>query len=202
MTQATVETAAAAAAASNGQASGEQQPRRRRTGRKRLCFEPPVWMPPGVKELWRSASSEAQARAHRTCVEILAMWLGKKQREEVARTLEIPPLRVWQLSQQALSGMLAGLLKQPRTRSRGEGTTEQRGEDSPRVLKQKVAALEEANKKLEGLVELLKELPRPGSVPPRSTPSSPAAKKRVPRGPTTPAPGRAELPGQSHAEAR
>ncbi|MBK8178541.1 MAG: hypothetical protein IPK67_06555 [Planctomycetes bacterium] len=149
-----------AAAMSNGQAGTPVQ--RGRTGKKRLSFGVPDKMPPGVKELWRASGSEAQERAHRSCVEILAMWLGKKPREEVARSLGVPPLRVWQLSQQALSGMLAGLLKQPRTRSTGAWPTEQRGEDSPRVLKMKVAALEEANKKLEKLVELLKELPRPG----------------------------------------
>jgi hypothetical protein len=37
------------------------------------------------------------------------MWLGKRDREAVAKELSIPTLRVWQLSQQALSGMLAGL---------------------------------------------------------------------------------------------
>jgi hypothetical protein len=184
----------------NEQASEPQQ-RRRRTGKKRLRFEAPQWMPPGVKELWRASSSEAQAKAHRTCVEILAMWLGKKPREEVARTLEVPPLRVWQLSQQALSGMLAGLLKQPRTRSRSAEPTE-RGEDNPRVLKAKVAALEAANKKLEGLVELLKELPRPVSAPPRSTPSSPAAKTHARRSATTPATGRDRFAEGDAAQAR
>ena len=188
-----------AAVASNGQASSEVHKRRRRTGMKRLRFDPPIQMPPGVRDLWRASSSEAQTKAHQACVEILAMWLGKKPREEVARALSIPPLRVWQLSQQALSGMLAGLLKQPRTRSRAEGTME-RGEDNPRVLKQKVAALEESNRKLEGLVELLKELPRPGSAPPRPTSSSPAAKTR--RGHATPAAGREQLAEREPAQAR
>lgn len=127
---------------------------------------------------------------------------GKKPREEVARSLDVPPLRVWQLSQQALSGMLAGLLKQPRTRSTGAWPTEQRGEDSPRVLKMKVAALEEANKKLEGLVELLKELPRPGSAPPRPTKSDPAAKTRARRGAKAPEVARDGVPGERAAEAR
>lgn len=107
----------------------------RRRGRKRLRFEAPSAMPPGVRELWGSAPSEAQQKAHRTCVEILSLWLGRKRREEVASALSIPPLRVWQLSQQALSGMLAGLLKQPRTRCRQEVSMGS-SEDDPRLLKQ------------------------------------------------------------------
>ena len=188
------------AVVSNGQASVTVP--RRRTGKKRLVFGVPEKMPPGVKELWRASGSEARARAHRSCVEILAMWLGKKPREEVARSLGVPPLRVWQLSQQALSGMLAGLLKQPRTRSTGAEASGARGEDSPRVLQKKVAALEEANKKLEGLVELLKELPRPGSVPPRPTQSDPAAKTRARRASRTPEVGRDRAPEERPAEAR
>lgn len=58
-------------------------------------------------ESWRAAPMEAQQRAHQTCVEVLAMWLGRKPREEVAKTLSIPPMRVCQLSQQALCGMVA-----------------------------------------------------------------------------------------------
>ena len=170
--QATVEVAAM---------DGQQptQGRRTRTGKKRLRFEPPIQMPPGVKELWRASSSEAQAKAHQTCVEILAMWLGKKQSAEVARTLAIPPLRVWQLSQQALSGMLAGLLKQPRTRCRAEVSMKP-NEDDPRVLKKKIAALEEANKRLEELLHLVKRLPQPGSNSPPGS-STPAAKTRARR---------------------
>ena len=193
--QATVE-----AATTDGQVSGLQ--RRRRTGKKRLRFEPPVQMPPGVKELWRASSSEAQARAHQTCVAILAMWLGKKSREEVAQTLSIPPLRVWQLSQQALSGMLAGLLKQPRTRCKEQSTMP--SEDSPRVLKKKVAELEAANKRLEELIQLVAQLPRPENAPPpRSTPSSRAAVKSRSRKLETAAEARGdELALQSSAAAR
>ena len=162
--QATVEVAVA-----NGQVASEHT-RRRRTGKKRLHFEPPVQMPPGVKELWRASSSEAQAKAHQTCVEILAMWLGRKQREEVARALSIPPLRVWQLSQQALSGMLAGLLKQPRTRCRAEVSMTP-SEDDPRLLKKRILELEEEKQRQTDLLRLLAQLPKPGSEsPPGSTP--------------------------------
>jgi hypothetical protein len=151
---------------------------RRRRGKKRLNFRVPEKMPSGVRELWRTASGEAQIRAHQTCVEILSLWLGRKPREEVARSLSIPPLRVWQLSQMALSGMLAGLLKQPRTRRSAEVAMAS-GEDDPRALKKKIVELERRVRDQEDLIKLLAELPKPESEPPESTPSSkPAAKTR------------------------
>lgn len=142
-------------------------------------------------------------KAHQTCVEILAMWLGKKPREEVARALSIPALRVWQLSQQALSGMLAGLLKQPRTRCRAEVSMIP-SEDNPRVLKQKVAGLEAEIKKLEGLIQLVAQLPKPESVPlPGSTSSKPAAAKtRARRVAKKAEAARSESPAGEPAEAR
>lgn len=164
----------------NGSAAEVTQ-RRRRTGKKRLSFGVPIQMPPGVRELWRASPSEAQLKAHQTCVEILALWLGRKQREEVARTLAIPPLRVWQLSQQALSGMLAGLLKQPRSRRRKEVAMGSSDED-PRALKKKIAQLEQQVKNQEDLIRLLAQLPKPEGGPPGSTTSTSAAKSRPRKG--------------------
>ncbi|MBI5918140.1 MAG: hypothetical protein HY849_02025, partial [Nitrosomonadales bacterium] len=135
---------------------------------KRLAFGIPEKQPPGVKELWSRAPIEAQQRAHQTCVQILAMWLGKRDREAVAKELSIPPLRVWQLSQQALSGMLAGLLKQPRSR-RGRPAAEPIvSEDDPRLLKKKIETLEQRVRDRDELVRLLSQLPRPTSGPPES----------------------------------
>lgn len=164
----------------DGQASELATTRRRhRTGKKRLRFGVPIAMPPGVRELWRVAPSEEQERAHRTCVQILSMWLGKARREEVAERLEIPPLRVWQLSQQALAGMLAGLLKQPRARAAREVTMGRASDEDPRVLKKKIAQLEQRLRDQEDLIQLLAELPK--VLPPDTTTpttSSPAAKRR------------------------
>jgi hypothetical protein len=58
-------------------------PQRTRRGRKRLSFGVPMAMPPGVRELWRSAGSEAQSQAHRTCVEIFSLWLGRERQVPV-----------------------------------------------------------------------------------------------------------------------
>lgn len=147
---------------------------RTRTGKKRLRFQAPLQMPPGVRELWRAAPSEEQAAAHQTCVEILSMWLGKKRKEEIAERLSIPPVRVWQLSQQALSGMLAGLLKQPRRR-RWVEVAMAKSEDDPRALQKKIAQLEQRLRNQDDLIRLLAQLPKP--VPPGATETSPPAAK-------------------------
>jgi len=109
-----------------------------------------------VRGLWEEASSEERSRAHETCVSILSMWLGQKTRAEVAAELALPPLRVWQLSQAAVSGMLAGLLKQPRVRLRGRPME---ASEDERALRERLAELEEENRSLRALVEVLRNLP-------------------------------------------
>src|SRR5690242_18795255 len=101
---------------SDTQPAGEQRPRRARRGLKRTRFQVPKKMPVPIKALWEGASEEERARAHTTAVEILCAWLGKTSRAESAQRLSVPPLRFWQLSQQAVAGMVAGLLRQPRAR--------------------------------------------------------------------------------------
>ena len=161
----------------------EPRPRTRR-GKKRLVFQPPRQMQRSVRVLWETATPEEKARAHRSCVAILSMWLGRKTRAMVAQELELPPLRVWQLSQAALAGMLAGLLKQPRGRGKGLISMQSDQED-PRALKRRIAELEAENRSLRDLVEVLRNLPsaREPAQPPRK--KKPEKKKRGRRiGPT------------------
>lgn len=138
----------------------EQRPRRTRMGRKRTRFALPTHHAPSVKALWQAASSEEQAQAHRLSMAILEYWLGKTPKVEIARRLEVPPLRVWQLSQMALSGMLAGLLRQPKTRPRGRPSLPPASpEDDPRLLKQHIRELERKLARTEDLVRVLRDLP-------------------------------------------
>jgi len=191
------------AVVANGQAVSEPK-RRRRTGKKRLRFEVPQQMPPGVRELWRAAPSEAQQKAHLTCVEILAMWLGRKQREEVARALSIPPLRVWQLSQQALAGMMAGLLHQPRARRRRslEATMAEQEED-PSALRKQLAQKDKRIAEQEELIRLLTELPKLRSESPKSDgPTSAAAKTRARRATPKAEAGAGDVDGAAAPRAR
>jgi hypothetical protein len=150
---------------------------RTRRGKKRLVFQPPRNSPSSVRGLWERASPEERARAHTTCVSILSMWLGRKSRQAVASELSLPPLRVWQLSQAAVSGMLAGLLKQPRGHKKGLNM--EPSEEDPRVLKAKIAELEEENESLRQLVEVLKSLPAAREQLARRSQPKPEVKPRV-----------------------
>ncbi len=148
---------------------------RTRRGKKRLVFQPPRNAPSSVRGLWETASPEERSRAHTTCVAILAMWLGRKSRHQVASELSLPPLRVWQLSQSALSGMLAGLLKQPR--GRGQGATMEPSEEDPRALKKRIAELAAENSSLRDLLEVLKNLPSAREALASKARAKPEAKK-------------------------
>jgi hypothetical protein len=127
-------------------------------GRKRTRFALQPRPAPAVKWLWRGASMEERLKAHQTCMAILEYWLGKKSKAEVALGLCVPPLRVWQLSQLALSGMMAGLLRQPRTRARTTGLPLP-PENDPTKLKRRIVELERKLARTEDLVRVLQDLP-------------------------------------------
>jgi hypothetical protein len=139
------------------QAAEQVKPKRTRRFKKRVRFQVPKPIVP-VKALWESASEEERARAHRTCALMIEYWLGQKTKSEMVATLGLPPLRVWQLSQSALSGMLAGLLKQPRTRMKGaDGVTSTTSELS--ALRKENARLKKELERKTIVLELLKDLP-------------------------------------------
>jgi len=147
---------------SNQPQSSEPEPipkkRRVRKGRKRSVFlktPRPAWP---VRGLWEQAPKEEKERAHKTCMLMLEYWLGKKSKAEIAKELEVSPLRVWQLSQQALSGMLAGLLTQPRKRVTPEAF-ERRAGESREALKKRIATLEKELSRTEDLVRVLRTAP-------------------------------------------
>lgn len=145
--------------------------RRKRRGKKRLVFKDPP-PAPAVKELWRRASEEEKRQAHSLCVSVLEYWLGRTSKQDLAKRLGIPPLRVWQLSQQAVSGMLAGLLKQPR----GRGARQMAAippEDDPKVLRRRNKELERQLKQMEALVAILRDLPANRPAPAAAVPPKP-----------------------------
>lgn len=155
----------------------EAPPKRTRRFRKRSFRRLPKPAVP-VKALWEAASEAEKARAHQTCVVMLEYWLGKTSKAEVAKRLEVTPLRVWQLSQQALSGMVAGLLKQPRRKKGALMPTDP--QDDPKVLKKRIAQLERELKLAEDVIALLRDLPaqRETKDPPGTSAPKTARKKR------------------------
>lgn len=121
--------------------------------KKRAHFKMPERVAVPVKDLWASASEEEKTRAHRTCVLILSYWLGKQSKAEVAEALEVKPLRVWQLSQMAVSGMVCGLLRQPRRRGRKPMS------EDVASLKKRILKLEKELETMNRLVDVLRDLP-------------------------------------------
>jgi hypothetical protein len=139
------------------------RPRRQRTSRKRTRFSRYPRPAIAVRGLWEQASDEEKATAHRYCIAILEYWLGKASKAQVASRLEMPALRVWLLSQQALSGMLAGILRQPKRRS-GATLAPSSPEEDPKCLRGRIVELEKKLARTEDLVRVLKDLPWAGRV--------------------------------------
>ena len=136
----------------------EPPKKRRWTRRKNLRFKLPENAPRPVRALWEAATLEEKQKAHRAAVAILENWMGQTTRHEIAKELGIPPLRVWQMSQQALVGLVAGLLKQPRVR-KGSQKFFLPPEENPKVLQKRIASLERDLAMTKELVGLLKEFP-------------------------------------------
>lgn len=128
--------------------------RRKRSAKKGFKEPPRPALP--VRTLWLTASEEQRKRAHKIGVLMMEYWMGRITKEEVGASLGTSPLRVWQLSQQALSGMLAGLLVQPKTRSKGVIVNK---EEDPKYLKKKIAELEKVIQMQDRLIAVMREMP-------------------------------------------
>ena len=152
---------------STAKAEPEAGPRRRRRGLKRTKFAVPPRMPIPVRGLWQAASEAERTLAHTTAVAILEAWLGKVTRDEAAARLQIPRLRFWQLSQQAVAGMVAGLLRQPKARAGRRAVATTPPEEDPRWLKRRIEGLESELSGARSLIAILRDLPahREASAP-------------------------------------
>ena len=130
--------------------------------KKRTRFGVPHYKPRPVKALWESATDEERERAHKTSMVILEYWTARLSKQEAAEKLGLAPIRVWQLSQQAVVGMLAGLLTQPRDRGAGPGKGElerERRSARERALEKRVKQLEVELAASGRLIEVMRELP-------------------------------------------
>jgi hypothetical protein len=126
---------------------------------KRLEFQVPRKMPLPVKALWQAATPEAQATAHVTATAILSTWLGKKRREEAAKDLGLSAIRFWQLSQQAVCGLVVGCLRQPRFRGRPTSGGYGMSAEGVGVLRKRIGELERELDGSRRLIEVMKDLP-------------------------------------------
>lgn len=159
----------------------ETQPRRKYKGRRKRSFamSTPPWP---VRSLWESASEEERQQAHQMGALLLEHWLGRLSRKELGEKIGVPPLRVWQMSQQALAGMVVGLLKQPKKPPRGTPLpTTLLPENNPKLLRAQLEEERRQKQVLEELVDILKDLPANREQPKPKGDSS-EGKKGRPKG--------------------
>jgi hypothetical protein len=115
-----------------------------------------------MKSLWEWATTAQQEQAHKTAVCLMEYWLGQSSKQEIARRLDLPPLRVWQLSKQAISGMVVGLLTQPKVRGQSSTPPVDPLKD-PKMLCLKITSLEHQVATQARLIQWLRELPGTGT---------------------------------------
>lgn len=155
--------------------------------RRKKGFALPKFPAAPVKSLWNSATEEEKLAAHKTAVMVLEHWMGRMTRADLARKLQMPPVRAFQLSRMALSGMVAGLLKQPKTPPKG---TPLLPEEDPRKLLKRVADLERQNELLTYLLQVVRDMPTTRQALAQEPPSTKGKKNQgampSPRGPLPP----------------
>jgi hypothetical protein len=190
------DTAAAATAASATTATAPAEPPRTRHPRRRRAaiskWAQPVYP---IKAIWDAATEEERDRARELATELLGMWLGQQTKEDLAKRLGVPPIRVWQMSQRAVAGMVAAMLRPP------EGRVGAMPRLAPEVteLRRRVTALEKELGISQRMVALLRSMPgsagreRPKEakdavrVPPRARRAAAATTTAgPPRGPGAP----------------
>ena len=178
--------------------STTQTPRTRRgRGRRRVGR----WVKPvyPMRAYYEMASEQERRQAHLLSAIILEYWTGVKTKSEAAAALSVPPIRVWQMSQRAATGLVCALLTPPSGR-RGAPMA---SSAQDQALAKENARLEKENRLLRELVSVLRELPgnRERDLPPalqQAAKEAEAAKprKRKSRGPRSvpPSPGVAAPP--------
>lgn len=137
----------------------QAESKKRRVAKRRKGFK--ISTPPyPVRALWEMASEEERKKAHELGALLLEHWLGRMSKKELGEKIGQPPLRVWQLSQQALAGLVVGLLKQPKRPPKGTPPPSTLlPQDNPKQLKAQILELQRQKQVLEELVEILKDLP-------------------------------------------
>lgn len=144
----------------------EKRTRHERKRRIRVLPPPAI----SVKGLWEAASLEERERAMEIAIRIIEMWLGKTTRREAAQHLKVPLVRMNQLDRQAMSGLMAGLLIQPRTRKKRADAASAAGglsalvmrpspANDPELLKKQVRQLKQELLASEQVNALLRRFP-------------------------------------------
>ena len=150
-------------------ASMETPPTKRfkRAGKRKASFR--MDTPPyPVRAIWELAPATERQEAHKMGVLMLEHWLGRMTRKQLGEKLNLPALRVWQMSQQALAGMVVGLMAQPKRPPKGTpmpNETKQSEKEELKTLRKRVADLEQDNRVLKELLDVLKDMPGQAAEP-------------------------------------
>jgi hypothetical protein len=141
--------------------------RHKRAGKRKSGFR--MDTPPyPVRAIWELASEQERQEAHKLGVLMLEHWLGRMTRKDLGTKLNLPPLRVWQLSQQALAGMVVGLMTQPKRPPKGTPMANQAKieREDLKTLRKENHELREQNRVLKELLDLLKDMPAQAAATP------------------------------------
>lgn len=108
-----------------------------------------------MKGLWNHATDDEREQAKLYALKIMETWMGLTSKSKAAESLKIPLIRYWQIHNQAIAGMLAGLLTQPRTRKKPLGSEA----SELLLLKKKVTELEAIVKTQDQVIQFLRSIP-------------------------------------------
>jgi len=149
-----------------------------------------------IKAIWDAASEQERAKARELVTELLGYWLGQQSKDELAKSLGVPPIRVWQMSQRAVAGMVAAMLRPPL----GRRGAMPKLDPEVKELRERIKVLEHENEVQRRLIRLLRTMPgnERRELPQeeqRAKPKAARGKKALePRGPAT-SPGTAASDG-------
>lgn len=108
-----------------------------------------------IKAICDASSEEEMAKARALATEVLGYWLGLQSKAELAAALGVPPIRVWQISQRAVAGMVAAMLKPPS----GRRGAMPKLDPEVKELRKRIAYLEQENETQRRLIRLLRTMP-------------------------------------------
>ena len=115
-----------------------------------------------MRGLWDLATVEEREKAKQTAQAIMEYWMGYLTKRQATEKLNLTPVRFWQLTSQAVAGMTAGLLTQPRYRKADYmGKSEQQ---QIKQLRAKVRDLEQMVSSQQKVIEIMKSMPGIGEV--------------------------------------
>src|ERR1035437_4578264 len=112
-----------------------------------------------VRAIWEMASPEEKQKAHEMGVLLLEHWLGHLTRKELGEKIGQPPLRIWQMSQQALAGMVVGLMAQPKRPPKGTPLPAMPVQQDVKALEKELAEARRQMQMQSELIGILRDLP-------------------------------------------